>query len=115
MKTLRNPWWWIALVLFVGHQLLNRGLGVELAVVDDYLDPFCAAPILLGLWRVERQLVYRVARLGWVETAVATLVLAVLFEEVFPRYEEGFQRDAIDYVFYALGGVYFYFLIDRRE
>lgn len=113
MSVLKNPWWWVAVVVFVLHQVAQRGMGLELGALDSYLDPFLAAPILLGLWLFERQLVFRVPQLSWFETAVATLVLAILFEEVFPRYEEGFRRDVIDYAFYGLGGLYFYFLINR--
>ncbi len=111
---LRNPWWWLAVLLFLGHQVLQHLLELNTGAIDGYLDPFCAAPILLGLWQLERRLVFRLARLTWLETAVATLVLALIFEEVFPRYGAGFRHDAVDYLFYALGGVYFYFLINPR-
>ena len=114
MRVLRNPWWWLAVVVFVLHQVGERAFDLDLGVVDGYLDPFLASPILLGLWLFERQLVFRQPRLSWFETAVATLVLAVVFEEVFPVYEEGFRRDVIDYAFYGLGGLYFYVLINRR-
>lgn len=113
MSVLRNPWWWAAVLIFAAHQLMQRGMGMDLGPLDSYLDPFLAAPILLGFWLFERQLVFKVPELSWFETVVATLVLAVIFEEVFPRYEEGFRRDIIDYLFYGLGGVYFYFLINR--
>ena len=114
MRVLRNPWWWLAVVVFVLHQLGERALNLSLGAADSYLDPFLAPPILLGLWLLERQLVFRQPQLSWFESAVATLVLAVVFEEVFPVYEEGFRRDVIDYAFYGLGGIYFYFLINRR-
>ncbi len=113
MSVLRNPWWWVTVAVFVVHQLLQRLLSVDIGLLDGYLDPFCAAPILLGLLRMERQLVFRVPQLSGLETATATLVLAILFEEVFPRYGEGFRHDALDYLFYGLGGVYFYFLINN--
>ena len=115
MRVLRNPWWWLAVVVFVLHQVGERAFDLSLGAVDSYLDPFLAPPILLGLWLFERQLVFRQPRLSWFETAVATLVLAVVFEEVFPVYEEGFRRDVVDYAFYGLGGLYFYFLINRRS
>lgn len=114
MTILRNPWWWVVVVAFAGHTLLERVLGVRLELLDSYLDPFCSIPILLGLWCLERQLVFRVRRLDAVETAVATLVLAVIFEEVFPAYRESFRRDVLDYLMYGLGGVYYYFLVNGR-
>lgn len=113
MKVLKNPWWWLAVVAFVVHQGVQWGLGVHQAYVDAYLDPLLAMPVLLGLWLLERQLIFRVQRLQLLETAVATVLLSVLLEEVFPRYEPGFRHDAVDYVFYALGGVYFYLFINK--
>ncbi|THH40511.1 hypothetical protein [Neolewinella litorea] len=118
MKVLLNPWFWLVVVAFLVHLVLNRVGGLQLGLVDHYLDPFCAAPILLGLWSLERNLVFRRPRISAVETAVATLLLALIFEEVFPRYGEGFRHDLLDYLFYGLGGVYFYFLVnggDRSE
>ncbi|PPK88425.1 hypothetical protein CLV84_1392 [Neolewinella xylanilytica] len=112
MNVLRNPWWWAAVLLFVLHQLLQRVLGYPLELIDSYLDPFLAPPILLGLWLWERQLVWRAPYLRWYETAVAVLVLAVIFEEVYPRYREAFRYDVWDYLAYGLGAVYFYFLIN---
>ncbi len=112
MKVLRNPWWWAAVVIFVGHQLLQRVLGYNLGLIDSYLDPFLAPPILLGLWLYERQLVWQAPVLSWFETAVAALVLAVIFEEVFPRLREGFRQDLLDYLCYGLGALYFYWLIN---
>ncbi|MBB4078027.1 hypothetical protein GGR28_000628 [Lewinella aquimaris] len=90
-------------------------MGVNIPLLDNYLDPFCVAPILLGLWQEEWQLVFRVPRLTLLGTAVATILLAVVFEEIYPLYQDGFQRDTVDYAFYALGGVYFYFLVNRRD
>lgn len=113
MSVLRNPYWWAAVVAFVLHQVAQKGLKLNSAFLDDYLDPFLAAPVLLGLWLLERRYIFRAPRLSALETAVATLLLAIVFEEIFPRYEEGFRRDWVDYVFYALGGVYFYVLINR--
>ena len=114
MSVLKNPWWVLAVVLFVLHQVGERILNLELGALDRYLDPFLATPILLGLWLFERRLVFRQSHLSWFETAIATLVLAVIFEEIFPVYEAGFRRDVVDYAFYGLGGLYFYFLINRR-
>lgn len=115
MSVWRNTWWWLAVIAFALHQVAERAVGLNLGAFDSYLDPFCAPPILLGFWLFERQQVFRAPRLSWLETAIATLILAVIFEEVFPKYEEGFRRDIIDYGFYALGGLYFYFLINRGQ
>ncbi len=101
------------MVVFALHQALQWGLDIRMPIIDSYLDPFLAPTILLGLWLYERQLIWRAPALSWFETAVATLLLAVIFEEVFPRLEEGFSRDLLDYLAYALGGLYFYWFVNR--
>ncbi len=109
----RNPYWWAAVVAFTLHQVVQWGFGWSTPFLDDYLDPLLCPIILLGLWLLERRIIFHVPRLTVLETGVATLLLAVLFEEVYPRFQEGFQRDVADYLFYALGGIYFYILVNR--
>jgi hypothetical protein len=115
MSVLRNPWWLLAVVAFLLHQLAQRVFELAGGPLDSYLDPFLATPILLGLWLLERRLIFRQRRLTALEVGVATLILAVIFEEVFPTLKEGFRQDVVDYAFYALGGVYFYFLINQKK
>lgn len=99
-------------MVFALHQGVQWGLELNIPFIDSFLDPFLAPPILLGLWLFERQLIWRAPGLSWFETAVATLLLAVIFEEVYPRFQEGFRRDVFDYLAYGLGAVYFYWLIN---
>jgi hypothetical protein len=101
-------------VAFVLHQVAERYAGLDSGPLDSYLDPFLATPILLGLWLLERRTIFRQHRLSALEVGVATLILAVIFEELFPYLKEGFRQDVVDYAFYGLGAVYFYFLINRE-
>lgn len=114
MSVLRNPFWWAAVAVFILHQLAERFFGLDVPALDSYLDPFLAPPILLGFWLFERRRLYRAPRLSWFETAVASLILAVIFEEIFPKLREGFARDVVDYAFYVFGGMYFYLTINPR-
>ncbi|MCP9235265.1 hypothetical protein [Lewinella sp. JB7] len=115
MSVFRNPWWWTVVILFTAHQLTQHLPEINIPLANSYLTPFCVAPILLGFWQEEWQPVYRFPRLSWPATAVATVLLAVVFEKIYPLHGDGFQRETVDYVFYALGGVYFYFLVNRRD
>ena len=108
-----SPAWLFAFVVFVGHQVLQRGFGVSLPFVDSYLDPFLSIPLLLGLVQAERQWLLgeegeATTFNGW-EIAGMTLALALLFEEGFPRWDDARQvRDGWDYVAYAIGGVVYW-------
>lgn len=112
MDVLSKPAWWIAFVLVGVHQLLQYGFGISLAIVDDYLDPLLAMPVLLGLILQERKWLFGRARLSGLECAVIVLVLSLLFEEGFPHWQPAFVHDPVDYVMYALGGIWFYLSIN---
>lgn len=114
MDVLKNPAWLVPAVLFLLHQLAQYGLGWSVPLADSFLDPLLCFPILLGLLLIERRWLFDVQRLGWFETATATVVLAVIFEVVFPWLKRDFTADPLDLIAYALGAVYFYFLINPR-
>ena len=103
-----SPGWLLAAALLLVHQVVQRGLGVELPVVDDYLDPVLAVPVLVGLAHAERRWLLG-ARWGGFQTwelLGITLAIAVVGEELFPRLDPLRQtRDPWDYPAYALGGL----------
>lgn len=112
MEILRKPAWWIPGVLVAAHQVGQHGFSLNLSLVDGYLDPLLCLPVLLGLWLTERRLIFRVQRLTGLEVVVAGLALAVLFEEGFPRWQPAFVRDGWDYLAYAAGGLWFWWMIN---
>ncbi len=112
MEILRQPAWWIPAALVLAHQIGQYGLGLKLGVVDGYLDPLLCLPVLLGLWLAERRMIFRQHRLSGLEVVVAGLALAVLFEEGFPRWQPAFVRDWWDYLAYAVGGIWFWWMIN---
>ena len=113
METLRRPGWWIAVGLFLLHQL-TQWLGWHWWLADGYLDPVLFMPVMLGLWLAERRWLFGTERLGGLETIVAGVVLAMIGEEVFPRLEAGFRRDGWDYVAYAIGLGWFWWGVNPR-
>lgn len=108
MEPLRQPAWWIPFLLFLLHQFIQYILGWSTPWVDAYLDPLLALPILLGLLLFERRLVFRIKRLSLLEVTVVSVVLAIIFEEGFPRLEPAFVRDHFDYLAYLVGAGYFW-------
>lgn len=103
--------------------------------MDNYLDPLLGIPILLGLVLVERRFFMKIFSktktkltgkslinpsrnimytFSFFETSVVVIALSILFEEGFPRWFEGFTKDYFDYLAYLLGGLLFYFFINKK-
>jgi len=114
MEILARPAWYVAFLLFATHQTLQYGLGWRTPYVDAYLDPTLYLPVMLGLWLVERRWLFGAGRLSGLEVVVAGTALAVLGEEGFPRWQSDFVRDWWDYPAYAVGGLWFWFLVNPK-
>ena len=106
-RLLRNPAWWIPVVLFVVHQILQYGLGISLPLIDSYLDPLLAPPILLGLLSLERGYLFGRPRLDVGTLVGFVIVLSLLFEWVFPRWQPRFVGDWVDVGLYVVGTIYY--------
>ncbi|MEM6317521.1 MAG: hypothetical protein AAF960_07610 [Bacteroidota bacterium] len=116
-----NKTWLLCVVLFGLHQFSQYYLGWSVPFLDNYLDPFLGIPCLLGLVLQERRFLLdryidkRQAAaycFSALDVVVITFILAVLFEEGFPRWSDNFTRDNWDYVAYFLGAGLFYFLVN---
>ncbi len=107
--------WMICLFVFTAHQILQKGLGVPIPFIDNYLDPLLCMPIFLGFLWAERKILMRKHywnRFSTSEVMVMTLVLSLIFEEVFPRWNEQLIKDHWDYIAYAIGALIYYFFIN---
>lgn len=111
-QLLPSKGWFVAIFCFGLHQIMQRWLGWELPLLDHYLDPLLCIPILLGIMLVEREYYFSTKRMNLVETVSLTVFLGLLFEEVFPKMSIHFTRDTYDYIAYALGGAYFWLLVN---
>lgn len=103
------------------HQVFQHNLNIHWHFGDFYIDAYLSMPILLGLMLQERQIFIDLFfdesdsegyRFSGLQTGISGVLLAVLFEEVLPRFCEGYTRDHWDYLAYAFGIVSFYFLIN---
>ncbi|MCI4646577.1 hypothetical protein [Phaeodactylibacter sp.] len=95
----------VSLLLFVLHQLLQKGLSIHLPFFHAYLDPFLSMPIVLGLLDWERT-----RRYGWRplipwEIAVVALLFVFLFECGFPLWNPAFTADWWDVPAYGAGAL----------
>lgn len=114
MEILRKPAWWVPCLLGLLHQVGQYGLGLQLEFIDAYLDPLLCLPVLLGVWLVDRKVLFQHDCLNGLEVILAGLALSILFEEGFPRWQSAFVRDNWDYPAYAVGGAWFWWQINPK-
>ncbi len=117
MDNLKHPAFIICIALFAIHQLFQKIVAIPIPFLDSYLDPFLSIPIFLSLLLEERRWLLRQPDFNFttLEVVIITTVLAIIFEEVFPRISDSFTRDNLDYVFYFFGGGYFSFFINEMD
>lgn len=94
---------WLSLLLFTGHQCLQKGLDIHLPFIHAYLDPLLAMPILLGLLDWERKWRYDAPPLQIWEIIALTIGCSLLFEWGFPHWDQRSIADRYDVLAYGLG------------
>lgn len=109
-----RPAFWICLALFVLHQLLQKGMGMDVPFIHAYLDPTMSIPLMLGVLNIERNWLFGRTRLTGLETVIGTVFLAFVFEVLFPRWSDAFTYDPWDFVAYGLGGLIFWLFVNPR-
>jgi hypothetical protein len=117
MQVLKSPVFILCSVLFILHQLMQKGLNIHFSLVDRYLDNLLAMPIILTFLMLERR--YLLGRkksfdLSLLEVSVATFFIVVVAEIIFPMFSKDFVTDWWDVVFYVSGGILFYLTTNRR-
>lgn len=124
MAILRNKVWVGCLCLLVLHQITQKILTYELALMDNYLDAFLSMPILLGLILEERRLLITKFfspnkpsnyHFSFLEIIIATTFFAIIFEEGFPKWSVHFTKDYWDYLAYFSGASIFYIFINKAS
>lgn len=99
---------WIPAILFVVHQIIQKGLGIQFIFFDYYLDPFCFSALTLQLFVWERNLFFNQLTILKLEVVVLVLFLIVYSEFVLPYLFSQFIYDGWDIVAIILGGIWFY-------
>lgn len=106
---------WVSLLLFIVHQVLQKGLGLHIVFLDSYLDPFLSMPILLGVFDWERGWRYGAPPLRVWEVMVVTIGFSILFEWGFPRWDDRFTADWYDVLAYGLGAAVYVWTGERSN
>ncbi len=115
MKVLTSPAFIICALLFIIHQVLQKGLDITFPLADRYLDNLLTMPIVLSLLLVERQYLFKrgdAYRLSALQVVVATVFIMLISEVIFPLLSEEFTTDWWDVVFLGLGSLLFYTTIN---
>ncbi|MEM8970220.1 MAG: hypothetical protein AAGE93_27645 [Bacteroidota bacterium] len=115
MKVLTSPVFIICALLFIAHQVLQKGLDITFPLIDRYLDNLLTMPIILSLMLVERQYLFKrgkAYRLSALDVIVATVFITLISEIIFPFFSKKFTTDWWDVAFLALGSLIFYITIN---
>jgi hypothetical protein len=118
MRILYSPVFILCCILFVVHQILQKFLKITIPLADYYLDNLLIIPILLTLLVVERRIIFRRGNdytLSGLEVIMATVLISLVSEFLFPYLSKNFTSDGLDVVFHILGSVVFYTTINKYK
>ncbi len=110
LKQIFRPWFVVAIVLFVSHQISQKILHIRLDLLDNYLDPLLLMPLLLHAILWERRLVFGFDEhhiLPKIIIFLVWLLVSVLAEFIFPILNKGFTTDFVDIFLYGIGSIVF--------
>lgn len=102
----------IPAILFLLHQISQLVLNYAVESIDNYLDPFCGAVIVLHALSLERWVIFE-QRLTSLDVLIALIILVSCSELIFPYFSGRFTADVLDLVAFALGGLWF--LMTRKD
>lgn len=117
-QILKSPVFVVCCVLFIVHQVLQKGLDIHYPLFDRYLDNLLAMPIILTLLMIERRFLFgrrKGVGLTALEVVMATGLVILVAELIFPMFSRDFTTDWWDVLFYALGSLVFYFTINKID
>jgi hypothetical protein len=119
LHTLKSPIVWVSITLFIINQLLERVWSINIPYVHAYLDDLLCLPIILGLSTQIIQWIHPARNyyyLSKTHLIIAVIFFSVVFELIYPlAYPENFTADAVDVIFYAIGGLLFYWVVTAKS
>lgn len=115
-KTNFPNWFLVCVIIFTAHQFLQKTGFVNISLIDNYLDPLLAMPLLLQLNVLEKRFLWK--KLNY-RTPLATVILLTLFviflsEGLFPYLSKKFTHDYWDVLMFFLGASFFVFVTYRK-
>lgn len=110
------PYWFIsALCLLLLHQLFEYVGLLQIELLDSYLDPFLASPIVLHLYFLDLKILRgnKKASLPLAHIVMLTVLLCVVSEIIFPTFSSKFHQDGFDLLAIIAGSLCYYFFLTK--
>ena len=114
MKLLRNPFFLLAISLYLANRYLLALLDLAKYKVP-YLNDILCLPIVLtlALWLQQKLFPHSARpRLNIAQVVFTVSYFAIFFEGILPAFSDRYTRDYWDIAAYAAGGVLYYFLFN---
>ncbi len=90
-------------ILFLVHQIIQKGFQINLPILDAYLDPFCLGALAVPIMQYERKLFFNQAHFQLIEVIISAIVLIAFSEGLLPLLSNNFIADPWDVVFILIG------------
>jgi hypothetical protein len=101
--------------LFIIHQIFQKLIGVEIPLVDFYIDPFCFSALTIPIYVWERKILFHQSGISKLEMSILLTFLILFSEVVLPYFSSQFVADLLDVLMILLGGVWFYCFRPSRK
>lgn len=105
----------MAVVLAAINQTLEKGFGIFLPVIHNYLDDLLCFPIVLTLGLAAYRSVYPDYRLSWFHMLSVFIIYSVYFEWILPKQSSNFTADSVDVLMYGVGLAIFSYFINQNS
>lgn len=117
-KSLKHPLVFTSILLFLIHQIIEKGFDYSVPIAHAYLDDLLCIPVVLGIGTQIMQWIHPIKDLYFLDKNVVLITLvfyAILFEGVLPLINPlVYTADWIDIVMYSIGAVLFYHLVSKK-
>ncbi|SHM37564.1 hypothetical protein SAMN04488057_101256 [Cyclobacterium lianum] len=118
MSVLKNPCFFIPVLLFWTNQYLEKVKQVFIPFLFSYLDDLLAMPVVLGITlQVYRWIHPRRENFLFtsIQVGVGLVYFGILFEGLLPIWSATYTRDLWDLLCYLLGAIWFYYFINTPK
>lgn len=114
-RTLLNPVFLLAVVLAAVNQTLEKGFGIFLPVIHNYLDDLLCFPIVLTMGLSAYRYFWPNYQLMAWHIWPVVIIYSIYFEVHLPRTSSVYTSDVIDVLMYVLGALIFQQYINRSS
>ncbi|MFI5160177.1 MAG: hypothetical protein ACHQHN_02825 [Sphingobacteriales bacterium] len=116
MRTLLNPWFLAGCLVWSTIMITRKFLHHPIPILNGYIDDVFAVPVIASIALCFQRVFiirsnYYVLSAG--KVAFIVVYLTLVFEVFLPMISKTYTGDWIDAVLYAIGGLFFYRVMDK--